>query len=841
MKKSVLTRAIAAAVSMPLAVTQCLVPAFAAQTGGVTPKEININSFTDVSVKAPITEIADGTYVQHSEWYNTVDMAMLSLASTKSFDIDTNEFFKAILDNSGSYAPEVEMILNNIKNAKASYSSNGKITITATLENLADSVNGRCKEEIGKGIDECKYGANLTAALKDFNANCPEISGEFKAVIDLSKVSAKKGGTISAKFTDSTGKEYVLSGSDSVFDYISAQISTVNSNINAELKKIIGETAVKFDEASAKLADVQAELLKTQNDLALAQIMGKDTTELEAKLNQAVGEFNTAKMTLETAKADFENAGGFAVTKANDYFAKWTKLLNKANNKASNVLKNPKNGSFASVDEMLKAAANKAPKKAGNKMPTSVDAIAANKAFNEVYNNFADQMGTVAADAGCTYNLSIADATKFAKELSDITVSYETGDAAFMAEFADDQIGSLQSYLKEVENLDVTESVKKVEVKANLGGILAGSGDFTVDVYREFKATKGVAPTTTTPAATTTTSATTTTTSDVTTTTTSDVTTTTTSNVTTTTTTSDTTTTPEETTTTTSNVTTTPEETTTTSNVTTTEVTTTEVTTTEVTTTEVTTTEVTTTEVTTTEVTTTEVTTTEVTTTDVTTTEVTTTEVTTTEVTTTTTPAFEYKTCYASADKYIAEAGFYFSDDDNAFSKDMIKTLIVTIEGKNGEIIKDVDLLNADDCAKYGITSVGFGNATPSVVFDEEKGNVYEIPVYVNGELLKNETKTTQFVATVYIGVKGDADLDNKADASDASALLAYYANQQTGGSDPLKDASDKNLNKLALFLTDVDNDKKNDASDASYVLAYYAKTQSGAPKTAATWADVLA
>ena len=803
MKKSVLTRAIAAAVSMPLAVTQCLVPAFAAQTGGVTPKEININSFTDVSVKAPITEIADGTYVQHSEWYNTVDMAMLSLASTKSFDIDTNELFKAILDNSGSYASEVEMILSNIKNAKASYSSNGKITITATLENLADSINGKCKEEIGKGIDECKYGANLTAALKDFNANCPEISGEFKAVIDLSKVSAKKGGTISAKFTDSTGKEYVLSGSDSVFDYISAQISTVNSNINAELKKIIGETAVKFDEASAKLADVQAELLKAQNDLALAEIMGEDTTELEAKLNQAVGEFNTAKMALETAKADFENAGGFAVTKANDYFVKWAKLLNKANNKASNVLKNPKNGSFASVDEMLKAAANQAPKKVGNKMPISVDAIAANKAFNEVYNNFADQMGTVAADAGCTYNLSIADATKFAKELSDITVSYETGDAAFMAEFADDQIGSLQSYLKEVENLDVTESVKKVEVKANLGGILAGSGDFTVDVYREFKATKGVAPTTTTTAATTTTPAATTTTSDVTTTTTSDVTTTTT--------TSDTTTTPEETTTTTSNVTTTPEETTTTSNVTTTEVTTTEVTTTEVTTTEVTTTDVTTT------------------------------EVTTTEVTTTTTPAFEYKTCYASADKYIAEAGFYFSDDDNAFSKDMIKTLIVTIEGKNGEIIKDVDLLNADDCAKYGITSVGFGNATPSVVFDEEKGNVYEIPVYVNGELLKNETKTIQFVATVYIGVKGDADLDNKADASDASALLAYYANQQTGGSDPLKDASDKNLNKLALFLTDVDNDKKNDASDASYVLAYYAKTQSGAPKTAATWADVLA
>ena len=125
---------------------------------------------------------------------------------------------------------------------------------------------------------------------------------------------------------------------------------------------------------------------------------------------------------------------------------------------------------------------------------------------------------------------------------------------------------------------------------------------------------------------------------------------------------------------------------------------------------------------------------------------------------------------------------------------------------------------------------------------------MYEVPVYANGEVLK-DIDGNDVTVTVYIALKGDANLDNLVDSNDASQVLAYYAKVSTNNTN----VYDVNLSKSALattptseyeefaaFLADVHfggeqaversakKDKRLiDANDAAYILAYYARQSS--------------
>ncbi len=66
----------------------------------------------------------------------------------------------------------------------------------------------------------------------------------------------------------------------------------------------------------------------------------------------------------------------------------------------------------------------------------------------------------------------------------------------------------------------------------------------------------------------------------------------------------------------------------------------------------------------------------------------------------------------------------------------------------------------------------------------------------------------------------GDVSADGSVDASDASLVLAYYAEVQTGGAGAFTETQHK--------AADVNNDSVVDASDASKILAYYAMVSTG-------------
>ena len=184
----------------------------------------------------------------------------------------------------------------------------------------------------------------------------------------------------------------------------------------------------------------------------------------------------------------------------------------------------------------------------------------------------------------------------------------------------------------------------------------------------------------------------------------------------------------------------------------------------------------------------------------------------------------------------VNPTNFYFSVDER--------------ELKPSDLFSKFDIVDEEgthfDALEAG--SVTLDKTTPKEIFDAE-GKAYCV-TEVNAYFTDPTTADAEPVAapvnpTVYIGVKGDADLNGIVDVQDAVAILTYYA-KTAAAQENVAFNEDENLNKLAYFLADVDTESKagmNNGSelmttqDAVNVLTFYAKK---AANQEPTWPDVI-
>ena len=184
----------------------------------------------------------------------------------------------------------------------------------------------------------------------------------------------------------------------------------------------------------------------------------------------------------------------------------------------------------------------------------------------------------------------------------------------------------------------------------------------------------------------------------------------------------------------------------------------------------------------------------------------------------------------------VNPTNFYFSVDER--------------ELKPSDLFSKFDIVDEEgthfDALEAG--AVTLDKTTPKEIFDAE-GKAYCV-TEVNAYFTDPTTADAEPVAapvnpTVYIGVKGDADLNGIVDVQDAVAILTYYAKTAVV-QENVAFNEDENLNKLAYFLADVDTESKagmNNGSelmttqDAVNVLTFYAKK---AANQEPTWPDVI-
>ncbi len=240
-----------------------------------------------------------------------------------------------------------------------------------------------------------------------------------------------------------------------------------------------------------------------------------------------------------------------------------------------------------------------------------------------------------------------------------------------------------------------------------------------------------------------------------------------------------------------------------------------------------------------------------------------------------------------------SEVGFYLNIDTE-FNREQIKSVSYT-EGKHlvfkyedgdKEEVPFEKLTDADKALKAAVEAqntpvelnlddIDFGDQKPENSYTPGSSIfAHQITLYAKNDIdaigVKAGEPLTKIAGnyvsvTAYIGVKGDADLDHIADATDASAVLVYYSAIMTGGkpeetqfsNSPLVEAPGDMLDEFAAFLCDVDaeftpedrvaDNWKNrkpmrfiDSSDASYILACYSSVMTGSEPNRATWNEVL-
>ncbi|WP_295072342.1 cohesin domain-containing protein [Ruminococcus sp.] len=228
-----------------------------------------------------------------------------------------------------------------------------------------------------------------------------------------------------------------------------------------------------------------------------------------------------------------------------------------------------------------------------------------------------------------------------------------------------------------------------------------------------------------------------------------------------------------------------------------------------------------------------------------------------------------YKSSYATIKTQV---GYYFSHDNGVradgqkggFNKDQVVKLEIIDVYEGGYEVPRAEI-NYDLVNFNGATPESEYNARTHVpkqtTIDDFK---YDVPVYY-GDMQLVDKDGKPLTVTAYIGVKGDATLDNMVDSVDASAVLRYYASISSNGRDvydvklqstvaglKVESPTDE-LDELAAFLADVNTNewsadnwqtKKNgklisdsnsystnmrriDSNDASKILAYYARRSS--------------
>jgi len=184
----------------------------------------------------------------------------------------------------------------------------------------------------------------------------------------------------------------------------------------------------------------------------------------------------------------------------------------------------------------------------------------------------------------------------------------------------------------------------------------------------------------------------------------------------------------------------------------------------------------------------------------------------------------------------VNPANFYFSVDER--------------ELKPSDLFSKFDIVDEEGTHFNALEAgaVTLDKTTPKEIFDAE-GKPYcvtEVNAYFTDPTKADaEPVAAPVNPTVYIGIKGDADLNGIVDVQDAVTILTYYAKAAAGQADVAFN-EDENLNKLAFFLADVDTESKagmNNGSelmttqDAVNVLTFYAKK---AANQEPTWPDVI-
>jgi hypothetical protein len=414
MKNSLFKRAVAAVAAVPLALTQSLTCSFAATDVSV-PVNVAATETADKSFTLnTLLHIAPDDEDQFSDWNFNASTALdvLYKDGKASGPIDAAKMFDRVSSYAGQYEDIAKAVVAKVTDGNYEITKTGDIILTAKVGDIAEALSENVDNSLGKLAQDLADKYNQPSLAKiDFKS--VKISGSIKVTIGSSALAAKTEVPVSFEFTpDDTNKPL---GPEATVQY-----------------------------AKDKLA------------------------ELKQKAYDGIDEVNEY-IDVTAAKKDVD-----------DNVKRYENALNKASNAFDRFLNANKEGKFDSAAKLIERVNRwNQLKKRNKQIPANGAAIAANdkvqKAFTRAKNFFNNHA------APYTLDVEAKDLGEFADKLYSLDAGIAGGKGTFTANFPEDEFEALDAYYADSDKeVDHENTYKQIIVKVD-GNAIKETG-FTVDV-----------------------------------------------------------------------------------------------------------------------------------------------------------------------------------------------------------------------------------------------------------------------------------------------------------------------------------------------------------------------
>ncbi|MDE5792785.1 MAG: hypothetical protein K2H66_04585, partial [Oscillospiraceae bacterium] len=326
MKKSFLSRAMSAAIAVPVALSQTLVVAsFAVDDNAVNAsglQTITIENFKQVPVAdselSPITEVEKyAKYEKYSTWNTTLKAWTFSQAG-QTYTLDISKLTESLLTSDAWYVDMLEDIVNNPE------------YVSATAEIGLDDVT------MVLDVDYPYEVAIKDILQKQFAEKYPDVELDFKSdsALDLTvtikaATTALDDSKIPFEVTILDGDGNKLETVDAVADYIISTIEQIRVDANKMIDDVVADYQKQLDDAQAlkdekqqlkneKQAEKDAKVIEVdekqdEKDSKQAEVVEKqaNVNAKQAELNDAIangGDIASARKELSDARAQLRDA-----------------------------------------------------------------------------------------------------------------------------------------------------------------------------------------------------------------------------------------------------------------------------------------------------------------------------------------------------------------------------------------------------------------------------------------------------------------------------------------------------------------------------------------------------
>ena len=328
MKNSLFKRAIAAASALPLALTQCLTTAnaanisnvaLAAADNAVTADEAKTITLSDEGTglvyidPAKAAGATDDGYVKvdefkfekDSDWNYRVNNFLVG--KTRKGTIGTKKISEEVIKHTpGNYKVVVEGLAKHVKEVTYEVQANGDVVIKASIDNITPKfVNDtkKTRKTIGGALQSIidVYGATDLINYNDEKGIFADLAvgGEFTATIKSSMLAEGTEVEAEVKFTDLEGKEYV--GSDAMAQYALDKLAAIKDCA----KKFVASSSAAIDLADAnKRIDDSVKFYEDKIKLGQTKLTNAIAKEI------AETAYGTVPAMMEKAGNWFERNGG---------------------------------------------------------------------------------------------------------------------------------------------------------------------------------------------------------------------------------------------------------------------------------------------------------------------------------------------------------------------------------------------------------------------------------------------------------------------------------------------------------------------------------------------------